>query len=117
VNLTNFLRILAWLLLAGVVFATLSPINLRPESPLPTSLERIIALMLIGFVFALAYPRRTWLVVAIVLGSTIILELLQLTSPTRHGRLVDVAVKLGGASIGLAMGRFALRLRAGRPTH
>ena len=45
------LRILAWLLLAGLIFATLAPIDMRPNSPLPTGAERAFALMLVGFVF------------------------------------------------------------------
>ena len=98
------LRILAWLLLAGLVVATLSPIGLRPISPLPTQVERAVALLLVGFVFALAYPRRLALVAIIVLGATVLLELLQLLAPSRHSGLADVTVKLLGGGIGLACG-------------
>ncbi|MBL8599195.1 MAG: hypothetical protein JNL14_15790 [Devosia sp.] len=115
VTLRNALRVLAWLLLAGLVFATLSPIDMRPSSPLPTQLERAVALMAVGFVFALAYPRRIVLVAAIVLGSTVLLEVLQLASASRHGRLIDVAVKLTGASAGLLAGWLLLRFRDRRP--
>ena len=97
-------RILAWLLLAGLVFVTLSPISLRPISPLPTQLERSLALAAIGFVFALGYPRRILFVALLVLGATVVLELLQLVSPSRHGRLIDVVVKLIGGSFGLFCG-------------
>jgi VanZ family protein len=107
------LRLLAWLLLAGLIFVTLSPINLRPISPLPTQLERAIALAVVGAVFALAYPRHMMLVAILVLGATVLLELMQLLQPSRHGRIVDVAVKLTGALTGLAAGwllnRFRLR--------
>lgn len=108
------LRFIAWLLLAGLIFATLSPIDLRPNSPLSTGAERAFALMLVGFVFAIAYPRRVLLVAALVLGATVLLELLQLASPSRHGRLIDVAVKLAGAGAGLALGWLAVRLRGSR---
>jgi VanZ family protein len=104
VTLKLALRVLAWLLLAGLVFVTLSPINLRPISPLPTQLERAIALAAVGFVFVLAYPRRILLVALLVLGSTVLLEVLQLASPSRHGRLIDVAVKLTGGGFGLLCG-------------
>jgi VanZ family protein len=107
------LRLLAWLLLAGLVFVTLSPINLRPISPLPTQLERAIALAIVGAAFALAYPRHVLLVAALVLGATVLLELMQLLQPSRHGRVIDVAVKLTGALAGLGAGwllnRFRLR--------
>ena len=109
------LRVIAWLLLAGLIFATLSPINLRPISPLPTQLERSIALAIVGCAFALAYPRNLPIVVAVVLGSTVLLELLQLFAPSRHGRVIDVAVKLFGASFGIAAGTLLRRRwRSGR---
>jgi hypothetical protein len=111
VKLVVALKVLAWLLLAGLVFVTLSPISLRPSSPLPTGAERAVALMFVGFVFALAYPRRIVLVALVVLGSTVLLELLQLVSPSRHGRVIDVAVKLVGAGLGLALGWAATKLR------
>lgn len=108
------LRILAWLALLGLVFVTLSPIEWRPVSPLPTQLERALALAVIGLCFAIAYPRHILLVATLVLGVTVLLELLQLAAPSRHGRLVDVAVKLIGGGVGLAIGWFAER-RLRRP--
>jgi hypothetical protein len=104
------LRVLAWLLLAGLIFVTLSPINLRPISPLPTQLERAIALAVVGFAFALAYPRHLWVVALLVLGSTVLLEFLQLVQPSRHGRVIDVMVKLVGGGGGLAAGTILTRL-------
>ena len=114
-RLTLALRILAWLLLAGLIFVTLSPINLRPSSPAGSEIERTVALMVVGFVFALAYPRQIVLVAIIVLGSTVLLELLQLVAPSRHGRFTDVATKLIGGGIGIAAGWQLMRLRR-RPT-
>jgi VanZ family protein len=110
----RWLRLLAWLLLAGVIVATLSPINLRPISPLPTQLERAIALALVGCTFALAYPRRLPLVIALVLGSTVLLELLQLLAPSRHGRVMDLAVKLIGGGFGILIGSKLQRRWASR---
>lgn len=110
-TLSKGLQILAWLLLAGLIFVTLSPINLRPVSPLPTQIERAAALALVGFVFGLAYPKRVWLMALLVLGSTVMLELLQLASPSRHGRVIDLAVKLAGGGFGLACGYILSRVR------
>ena len=113
-KLETALAILAWLLLAGLVFATLSPIDLRPSSTLPTQFERAGALLLVGLVFALAYPRRLVMVASIVLGATVALELLQLISPSRHGRLPDLGVKLAGAVAGVAAGWLANGFRKRR---
>jgi VanZ family protein len=105
------LRVVAWLLLIGLVFVTLSPINLRPITPLPTQLERAVALSVVGAAFALAYPKRIALVCFLVLGATIAIEVLQLIAPSRHGRIVDVVVKLIGGSFGIAAGYIFNRLR------
>lgn len=115
-TLTTVLRIVAWLLLAVLVFVTLSPIDLRPISPLPTQIERSLAVMIVGFAFALAYPRRIVFVAAIVLGATVLLEVLQLLTPSRHGRLLDVAVKIAGGSVGLFAGWLINRV-GGRIKH
>ncbi len=109
-TLRTVLRVVAWLLLAGLIFATLSPNDMRPASPLPTQGERGIALAVVGFVFALAYPGRVLLVATIVLGATIGLELLQLVTPSRHGRLIDVSAKLVGGAIGIAIGWIVNRI-------
>ena len=109
--MSRALRVLAWLLLAGLIFVTLAPLDLRPVSPIPTQLERAIALAIVGFVFALAYPRSILLVAAIVLGATIVLELLQLLQPSRHGRFVDMAVKLTGGAAGIFVGWLFTKLR------
>jgi hypothetical protein len=112
---TRGLRILAWLLLVGLAFVTVAPIEFRPVTPLPTQLERALALALVGFVFALAYPRRILLVVLLLFASTTLFEALQLVEPSRHGRFLDLAVKLAGCGLGLACGS-ALALWSGRKT-
>jgi hypothetical protein len=108
---TRILQITAWLLLIGLAIVTIGPIQFRPVSPLPTQLERSLALAVIGFVFALAYPRRLLLVIVLVVGATTLFEALQLVEPSRHGRLVDVAVKLIGGGFGVAAGNVLNRLR------
>lgn len=108
------LKLVAWALLAYIAFVTLSPIELRPISPLPTQLERAVALATVGFFFALAYPKRIFLISLIVLGTTIGLEALQLVTPSRHGRIIDLGVKLVGGISGIAIGQAIRRLAAYR---
>ena len=105
------LRILAWLLLAGLVVVTIGPIEWRPISPLPVQVERATALAIIGFVFALAYPRHIVIVAVLVLGLTAVLEALQLVEPSRHGRIADITVKLIGGVFGLLSGWLTDRWR------
>lgn len=98
------IRIAAWLVLAFIVFATLSPIGWRPQSALPVNLERGAAFLLAGGLFGLAYPRHI-LPAGLVLGAGVVgLELLQTLQPGRHGRELDALVKLAGAALGLGLG-------------
>lgn len=110
-NVTLIARILAWAMLAALVVVTIGPIDWRPVSHLPVQLERALALALIGFVFAVGYPRHLLLVGLVVLSTTILLEVLQMVEPSRHGRLIDAAVKLTGGVIGLAAGHLLNRVR------
>jgi VanZ family protein len=108
------LRIAAWLLLLVLIFVTLSPIQLRPVTPLPVQVERSLALAVIGFVVALAYPRHIFVVALIVLGSTVALEALQALIPGRHGRVLDLAVKSVGGAVGVFLGWALTRPRRRR---
>jgi hypothetical protein len=95
--------IAAWLALAFIAFATLSPIDDRPIVAGP-QFEHFAAFALMGLAFMLAYPKRTLLIVAIVLGSAFVLEALQLLTPDRHGRVIDALVKAAGGMCGIGVG-------------
>jgi VanZ family protein len=95
--------IAAWLALAFIVFATLSPIDDRPVLAGP-QFEHFAAFALMGFAFMLGYPKRVLLIVAIVLASAFVLEALQLLTPDRHGRVLDALVKAAGGMSGVGVG-------------
>ena len=109
-SLPVLLKIVAWLLLVGLVVVTVGPIEWRPISPLPVQLERATALAVIGLVFALAYPRHLLLVAILLVGATALLEFAQVLEPSRHGRWVDFAVKAFGGVVGLMIGYGFVRL-------
>lgn len=96
-------RILGWLLLATLVFATLAPIGLRLVSGAPVSLERFGAFAVLGFLFAFGYPKHRWQVTALVVLAAGGLEALQVVDPTRHGRVADFMVKATGGGVGVAV--------------
>jgi VanZ family protein len=95
---------IAWACLLFVASVTLSPVHLRPRlmETEPASilvLEHVGAFAVMGFLFSVTYSRTT-LVCILVLGSAVILELLQLVVPDRDARVVDAVQKLtGGAGI------------------
>lgn len=99
-----FLRVSAWFCLAVIALITLSPIGLRPETGLSPQIERFVAFAVVGTLFAAAYPRYILFAAVIVLGAAVMLELLQLLAPSRHGRLFDAGVKVAGGLVGLSAG-------------
>jgi hypothetical protein len=105
----RLLRVIAWALLLGIVFSTLSPIWLRPESGLPANDERFAAFLLLSFAFTLAYPHRLLRVLFIVAVAATALEALQWLIPTRDARLHDLIVKLVGGGLGAGLGALVLR--------
>jgi VanZ like family len=107
----KFITVVAWALLAFITFATLSPIQNRPTLPTSSNFEHLAAFAVLGVLFCLAYPRHTFLASVIVLGSAALLESLQLLTPDRHGRLLDMALKIAGGGLGIAAGRTILHFK------
>lgn len=96
-----------WSALAFIAYATLSPIEFRPVIAGP-QLEHFAAFALMGLAFGLAYPKRMLFVVAIVVGSAVCLEALQLLTPDRHGRVIDASVKTIGGISGIGVSQIVL---------
>lgn len=105
----RLVRVAAWLCLAFIALATLSPLGLRPTTGWPPSIERFLAFALVGALFAAAYPRYILFAAVIVLGAAALFEILQVLAPSRHGRIFDASVKLLGGSFGLAVGWLLVR--------
>jgi VanZ family protein len=106
--LQKFVTIVAWAAIALVAYVTVSPIEQRPTLPAPAGFEHVAAFAIIGALFCLAYPRQTVLVCFIVIGSAILLELAQLLTPDRHGRLRDAVEKMAGGIAGIVVARCLL---------
>ncbi|WP_163270740.1 VanZ family protein [Chelativorans alearense] len=106
-------RAAPWLVLAAVLLATLSPLDMRPRTG-SAHAERFAVFALLGFLYAIAFLRRLVLVCIIVAFSTVALELLQLSLTDRHPRFSDLAVKLAGGVGGIFLTWISLHLRARR---
>jgi hypothetical protein len=102
----KLVTVAAWTLLAFTVYATISPI--RPSLFTSPSLERLAAFAFLGALFCLAYPRHILLVCLIVLGSAVLLEIVQLLTPDRHGRIQDAIEKIAGGVVGIVAARAIL---------
>jgi len=118
--MTLLLRIIAWLLTAAVVFATLGPARLRPHSDLGQDGEHALAFVLVGLAFGLAYRRHRLLTAGIAVVLIGVLELLQLWMPGRHARLedfiVDALAACAGIAVAAALDRLVRRSRPDTPT-
>lgn len=107
----TFFKLLSWLLIAAVLFVTISPIGLRPHTMISVSFDRAAAFALIGCAFAIAYPRR-WLSLALFLVvAAFAIELTQYVSPSRHPQFADASVKAAGAMFGMIVGKTAIVVR------
>jgi VanZ family protein len=106
----------AWTSLAFIAWATLSPLNERPEIStgfliLFSHFDQYLAYGVLGFLFVIAYPRQTLFVCILVFGSAISLELAQLLTPDRHARVSDAVRKLIGGGFGISCAYFLNSLR------
>ena len=109
------LKIATWLVLLAIVVTTVSPIGLRPHLGYGAGPERAGAFLLFGFLFSLAY-RRYWLLsLCVVVAAAASIEALQLITPDRHARLLDVLEKSAGGGVGALAGYLIIRVRSGRP--
>lgn len=96
----------AWSCFILIIYATLSSLSRRPqltsnEWELIVFIERFGAYALLGSLFVLAYPRRITFVCLLVLGSAVLLELLQIFVPDRDARISDALEKLAGGVVGI----------------
>jgi VanZ family protein len=114
----KLITVAAWACLIFIIYATLSSAGRRPELTesepmLAVFVERFGAYGLLGVLFRLAYPSRGKLVWLVIVGSAVVLELLQIFIPDRDARLIDALEKLAGGAAGILAARTFLSI-AGR---
>lgn len=102
-------RWLAWLLICIIIVVTLAPIQFRPTTAAPVSLERFAAFAMIGTLFCLGYPKHRLPILILLLVFVGLLEGAQNLVPGRHGRLPDSLEKVSGALLGAALAVFMTR--------
>ena len=105
-------RLLAWSLVAALVVVTLAPIGFRPVVAESANLERALAYGLLGFLMALAYPRRWLLAFAVGVAIAAGLEAGQVLTESRHGRVPDFLVKAIASGFGVLAAQGLLIVQA-----
>ena len=107
-RMTTLSRIASAVLLIVIVFVTLSPIGLRPETGHP-GMERASAYLLFGISVGLGFSRWVQHAAVFVVGVAGVLELLQLVDPGRHGRLGDMPIKAVAGVVGVLLSWLLVR--------
>ena len=94
-------RIIAWIIVTGLITVSLVPASLRPGTGVSHNLEHFGSFLLAGIVWCIAYADRLvlWLGTMPVLAGGV--ELLQIFVPGRHARLSDFAVDALGGCVGI----------------
>lgn len=100
----------AWTALIAIIFVTLSPIGLRPETG-SAGPERFVAYGVLSTLFMSAYPQHFTRVMIFVLTVAVSLELAQHLTPDRHGHIADALEKIGGGAAGCSLTRAVQILR------
>lgn len=100
-------RIAVAVLLIGIAFVTLSPIQYRPETGHP-DFERAGAYLLLGIVLGLGFPGRVRYSIPFVTVLAAALEALQLLVPGRDARFHDMLIKAAAGIAGIALAKLAV---------
>ena len=103
------LRVVAWNLLATIVFLSVIPATARPGTG-AHNLEHIGIFLVTGFAFACSYPKR-WAVTLTLVTFAAAVEMLQLFVPGRHARVSDLIVDVAGICAGAFLATISRTLR------
>ena len=101
-------RVLAWVLVFGIVALSIVPPDDRVVTDLPRLLEHLSILLLAGLAFGLGYPDRYPLQTIAFFAAS--LELVQVWVPGRHARLSDFAAGVVGLSLGTGLAYVSTRM-------
>lgn len=104
----SFCKVIAWLLLAGIIFVTVSPIGWRPDLGDGPNVDRMTGFLVMGFFFGAGYGRHWVMILFAVVAGAFAIEALQLLTPDRHARLLDAAIKAVSGGTGFLAGHAAV---------
>jgi VanZ family protein len=104
-----YLRAFAWLLVVGLTVVTVVPASERPVTGVEHNYEHFLAFGFVGFVFALAYSRRTLLLMPSAIVFSALLEVMQIPLSTRHARLEDFLTDALASCVGIGLAHFSAR--------
>jgi VanZ family protein len=95
------MRVGSWFCVILLAFLSLLPSNLELRTGAPGELEHLIAYFVAAVLFGLSYPPKRILVAVTLVVIAGFLEALQVFSPGRTARFLDLGVSGAGAVLGL----------------
>ena len=105
-------RIVGWSSAAVIVFLSVCPPALRPETGAPHSLEHFTIFAVTGFAFGVGYKRRHDLLAILLIMFSGATEIAQLFVQGRHARLGDFIIDAVSACVGLVVASLLGSMRA-----
>jgi VanZ family protein len=103
--------IVAWVVLAFLIYATVSPLASRPDFLASTTNQHLLAYAALTVLFCQAYPQRVGLLFLLVIAGILLLETAQVFLPDRHARIRDIIEKITGAIGGICIAKVWLYAR------
>ena len=97
----KILKVANWLIVFGLVIATIVPAGERPVTNLQHDIEHLLTFGLTGTVFGFNYPRQLGASLFIAVVFALVLELSQIPLETRHARLEDFLVDAMAGCLGI----------------
>ncbi len=95
------MRVGSWFCVILLAFLSLLPSNLELRTGAPGELEHLIGYFVAAVLFGLSYPPKRILVAVTLVVIAGFLEALQVFSPGRTARFLDLGVSGAGAVLGL----------------
>jgi VanZ family protein len=103
--LQRVVQIAAWLVLAFLIYATVSPLADRPNFLASTTIQHLLAYAALTILFCEAHPQRVRLIFLLVIAGILLLETAQVFLPDRHARIRDIIEKTTGAIAGICVAK------------
>lgn len=113
----RFLKIVAWLYIAGLVAVTFAHLNLQAELGNPFNIYRAAALCLAGILARMAYPQSPSFACLMMIGGVCALGIAHFMANGDYGASMDIIADMTGALWGVALGAVLSRLMSPGTKH
>jgi len=108
--LQKMLKAASWVMIAGLVIATVVPASERPVTGLQHDVEHFLSFAATGLTFGFAYAQNLRVNLFSAVVFSLALELSQIPLATRHARLGDFIVNAAASCLGIVIAHLCRKL-------